>query len=279
VLVTGCSSGFGEAIALAFAARGDAVVASMRRCDDASAALRSARGISCVALDVTDAVQRRDVVAGITARHGRLDILISNAGQVLFGSVEDTPDDAARQLFEVNYFGAVGLMRQVIPIMRAQGGGRIVAVTAIGAILATPLLGTYGATKHALDAICAVADLKARRFGVRVSTVLPGQFKTAPSEKSLSSDVSKEYDEIRQALGRYRAERSADVLEDLSPVVAATIEAATATNPLPRYMVGVGLVAQLTSAVHALEALHEHEAMRAGLADSANAGAAYRLSQ
>ena len=79
-LITGCSSGFGEAIVVAFAARVDTVVASMRRCEDASAALRSTRGVSCLALDVTDALQRREVIAAVVARHGRLDILVSNAG-------------------------------------------------------------------------------------------------------------------------------------------------------------------------------------------------------
>jgi len=80
--------------------------------------------------------------------------------------------------------------------------------------------------------------------------------------------VSQNYEGISHALGRSRADRADDVLEDLSSVVPVTVEAATASNPLPRYMVGVELVEQLTPAVDALEVLHEHEVMRAGLADS-----------
>ena len=231
VLITGCSSGFGEAIALAFAARGDTVIASMRRCEDASPALRSADGISCVPLDVTDARARERILSDIIAKHGRLDVFVSNAGQVVFASIEDTPDELARQLFEANYFGAVSLIRQILPIMRAQGGGRIVAVTAIGTILATPLLSAYSATKHALDAICAVADLEGRPFGVCASSVLPGQFKTALSHKALPPCFSETYAGINKALTLHRNSHAADFLEDLSPVVAATLEAATAEPP------------------------------------------------
>lgn len=94
-----------------------------------------------------------------------------------------------------------------------------------------PLLGTYSATKHALDAACAVADLQARPFGIRVSKVLPGQFRTALGEKSLRNYGSQNYKGISHALGRCRADRADDVLEDLSSVVAGTVEAATASNP------------------------------------------------
>src|SRR5262249_18648480 len=144
VLITGCSSGFGEAIALGFLRRGDTVVATMRRPDAAPASLKAdaARHGGClqlIPLDVTDPSSRAAAVQGVLDRNGRLDVLVNNAGVACSGSLEDTPLDLLRLVFETNFFGPHEMMRLVLPVMREQGAGRIVNVTAIGAIFATPL--------------------------------------------------------------------------------------------------------------------------------------------
>ena len=227
VLVTGVNSGFGAAIRREFLDRGDTVIGTHRHPPEPNVET----------LDVTDAIQRKTVVNQIIEDHGRIDILINNAGTMVSGAVEDTPLDVMRAVFETNYFGAVGLIQEVLPYMRRQGFGRIVNVTAIGAILCTPFLATYGATKHALDGLSVALDEEVRGFGVRVTTVLPGAFKTEIMAKSAPladsaayADAAKEY---RMGL-RARLEASGP---DLGPVASLVAEAATATEPLARYLI------------------------------------------
>lgn len=123
VLVTGCSSGFGEAIALGFIRRGDTVVATMRKPDEAPASLRAAiseaRGqIEIIPLDVTSVESRASAVKNLMDRHGRLDVLVNNAGVACTGSLEDTSLEQLRLVFETNFFGPHEMMRLALPIMR-----------------------------------------------------------------------------------------------------------------------------------------------------------------
>ncbi|MFO1115404.1 MAG: SDR family oxidoreductase [Beijerinckiaceae bacterium] len=267
VLVTGCSSGFGEAIARGFARRGDTVCATMRRPQLASKELAQQPGIEISALDVTDRDSRIRAIEAVLSRHSRIDVLVNNAGVAVFGSIEDVPENVARLVFETNYFAAVELMRLVLPGMRKQGAGRIVNISAVGAILATPLLGVYAATKHALDAATAAVDIEARPFGVRAISILPGQFRTAIGEKSPGRFIADEYRGIAASMDRWRAANAADVLEDLGPVVEATIQAAHAPRPRARYVVGIGLADRVRQAARELDELHEFESARAGVVD------------
>jgi NAD(P)-dependent dehydrogenase (short-subunit alcohol dehydrogenase family) len=155
------------------------------------------------------------------------------------------------------------MMRLVLPIMRDQASGRIVNITAIGAIFATPLYSAYCASKHALDSISAGADIDVRSFGVRVISVLPGQFKTSIAEKRLQSGLSAPYQALSDAMARARAKRTSDVLTELSPVVNATIEAATHPDPKPRYVVGKGMADMVAPAVAELHKLYEFDMQRA----------------
>jgi NAD(P)-dependent dehydrogenase (short-subunit alcohol dehydrogenase family) len=269
VLVTGCSSGFGEAIALGFLSRGDSVVATMRRPEAAPTSLRAqaaAAGgrLELAALDVTDAASRQAAVKSALARHGRIDVLVNNAGVACSGSLEDTPLDLLRLVFETNFFGPHEMMRLVLPVMRNQGTGRIVNVTAIGAIFATPLYNAYCASKHAMDSISAGADIDTRAFGVRVVSVLPGQFKTAIGDKRLMSDTSPPYEAVAAAMAKARAARAGDVMTDLSPVVNTVIEAATHPDPRTRYAVGKGMAEMLAPAIRELDELQEFDLQRAG---------------
>jgi NAD(P)-dependent dehydrogenase (short-subunit alcohol dehydrogenase family) len=266
IVITGCSSGFGEAFALAFARRGDRVVATMRNVEAASESLRDpSLGIEIVALDVTDPAARARVIDDVVQRHGRIDALVNNAGFALKASIEDTVDAVERRLFETNYFGPVALMRQVIPIMRKQGGGRIVNVTAIGAIFATPLLASYCATKHALDAVSAAADIEARPFGIRVANVLPGQFSTAIGAKSPPPVVTEPYRALAESMDRHRAARASDMQTDLGQVVDAVIAAVTDPSPQTRYLAGIGIAQELEVSIAELERLQQFDVMRAGV--------------
>jgi NAD(P)-dependent dehydrogenase (short-subunit alcohol dehydrogenase family) len=269
VLVTGASSGFGEAISLGFLDAGHRVVASMRNPAAAPSALTDRLGpaLRIIPLDVTSEPSRREAIEDVLAHEASLDVLVNNAGISLFASLEDTSSEAMRRVFETNYFGPCELMRAVLPIMRRQGRGRIVNISAIGAVLTTPLLNAYCASKHALDASSAAADIEVRPFGVRVLSVLPGQFKTEIGAKSPPPVIGAAYQGMAAHMAKGRAARAADVLTDLSPVVEQVLAAATDAEPRPRYLAGVGIALELKPALAELERLHAFESHRAGVAD------------
>ncbi len=270
VLITGASSGFGEAIAHAFLDAGHSVVATMRDPAKAPVALKARIGpqLSISQLDVVDPDARRRAVADFMNTHSRLDVLINNAGIAPRTGLEDTPNDLLRQVFETNYFGPCELMRLVLPIMREQGGGRIVNMSAIGAILTTPLMNAYCSSKHALDSTSAALDLEVRPFGIRVTSVLPGRYATALGAKSPQPPTSAPYIPMRDYMDRGRA-AAGPAPTDLTPVTEATLKAATDPDPLSRYLVTGGLASTLVDILPELERLHEFEARRAGVGAAA----------
>jgi NAD(P)-dependent dehydrogenase (short-subunit alcohol dehydrogenase family) len=256
-LITGCSSGFGEAMALAFAARDYQVVATMRRPESAPArlqALAAARpdDVVLAALDVADADMRRGIIDFVMARFGRIDLLVNNAGVGARGSVEDTPDSQWRTMFETNLFGPLELVRLALPVMRAQGAGRIVNVTSVAAIMKTPFMGAYCASKHAFDAATAALNIETRSFGVRVVSVMPGPFKTALPQKSLDRAASVPYAATAAAFNRNFDGLEAKAPEDITPVIDATLAAATDPDPQLRYLAGAEVVAILPPILQAL---------------------------
>ena len=183
VLVTGCSSGFGLEIALAFARRGDRVVATMRDLSRSDGLRRrlaeeSLDGVSVEQLDVTQPASIEAAVRRTLAQHPGIDVLVNNAGIGAVGALEVVTLDTLREVFETNVLGAVAVTRAVLPSMRRRGHGRLVFMGAIGALLNTPYLGAYCASKHALDCIAATFDIELRPFGIRASSVCPSAFQT-----------------------------------------------------------------------------------------------------
>ncbi|MGI9646285.1 MAG: SDR family oxidoreductase, partial [Ilumatobacteraceae bacterium] len=183
VLITGTSSGFGEAIAVGFAGRGDQVIATMRRPDEADPGLTSRDGIDMVRLDVTDGEGRRRVVEQVLAEHGRIDVLVNNAGIDAHSPAEEHPTEQARRIMETNFWGPYELIKLVLPAMRHQAAGRIVNITSIAAVMSPPFEAVYAASKHALDGLSASLDLELDGTGVRVVTVLPGPHDTGMQDR------------------------------------------------------------------------------------------------
>jgi NAD(P)-dependent dehydrogenase (short-subunit alcohol dehydrogenase family) len=256
ILITGCSSGFGLATALAFASRGDTVIATMRDPSRAPAELTGHKNITTVRLDVTDQGSIEAAIAGVE----RIDVLVNNAGIGVLGALEVLDDQQLRQVFDTNVFGAMAVTRAVLPKMRARGSGRVIFMNAIGGVLTTAYLGAYCASKHALDCIAAVYDLELRQFGIRVSSVYPSAFRTAMSENNaVARGEGTAYAEPTQAYFEGLSGRIRNGPTDLSPVVNAVIEAATSPDPALRYLVAPHLADVLSPAFDALEALHERE--------------------
>jgi len=183
VIITGCSSGFGLATALAFARRGDRVHATMRNphaADDLSAAA-AAEGLRLElrALDVTDASSVAQAVGGVLEADGRIDVLVNNAGIARMGAVEALGIDEARSVFETNLFGPLRLIQAVLPAMRGQGEGVVVNVSSMaGRLPGSPANWAYSASKHALESLSDSLAEEVRPFGIRVVCVEPGFFRT-----------------------------------------------------------------------------------------------------
>ena len=174
VLITGCSTGIGRDLAQRLTQAGYTVVATARRAEDLNdlpAALK-------LSLDVTRPDSIDAAVAYTLQQFGRIDVLVNNAGYALRGALEEVPDEQVQQMFDVNVFGVLRLIRVVAPHMRQQGTGCIINVSSIAGKLSTPVNGTYSATKFALEALSDALRLELAPFGIQVVVIEAGAIKT-----------------------------------------------------------------------------------------------------
>src|SRR3954470_5319100 len=176
VLVTGCSSGIGHATAERLAVRGYTVYATARR-PEAIADLE-ARGCRVLALDVTDEESMQAAVAAVSDEQGAVGALVNNAGYSQSGAVEEVPMAEVRRQFETNVFGLVRMCQLVLPGMRAQGYGRILNMSSMGANFTFPGGGLYHATKYAVEAISDALRFEVKGFGIAVAIIQPGLITT-----------------------------------------------------------------------------------------------------
>ncbi len=177
VLITGCSSGFGELAALTFADRGHQVWATMRT-PGKSAALNARTDIHQFELDVTDATSVNAAVEHVLGEAGSIDIVVNNAGIEMFGPIHLLSDDEVTQQLDTNVTGVVRVVRAVVPAMLASGGGTIVNVGSVAGLVGAPYGGIYAASKHAVEAISEALHFELSQQGIRVRVVEPGQFAT-----------------------------------------------------------------------------------------------------
>lgn len=159
---------------------GHVVYAGLRDVSTADDLMRAAGDLTVhpVQLDVTVDEERKAVVARILAEHGRLDALVNNAGIAMAGPLEEVAEADWRRTFEVNVFGLWELTRLVIPSMREHGDGCIVNVSSMAGRMATPCLGVYAATKHAVSGLSEALRHEVRPFGIRTVLIEPGPYKT-----------------------------------------------------------------------------------------------------
>ena len=178
-LITGANSGFGRAIAEAAVAAGDVVVATARRVTalDGLAAAHPGQ-VDALPLDVTDAAAIDATVEDVIARHGRIDVLVNNAGRTHVGAAEETTDAELRDLFEVHVFGPAALTRAVLPHMRSRRSGAIVQISSMGGQLSFAGFAAYSATKFALEGMSEALADEVRPLGIKVLIVEPGAFRT-----------------------------------------------------------------------------------------------------
>ncbi len=194
MVVTGASMGIGEAIAKLFADHGAAVVMLSRdagRVEAARGRVGHAERTLAMACDVR---HREDVdrAIGLTLHHfQRIDVWVNNAGHGLLDSVAQMDMAACREMFDTNFFGAVGAMQAVIPVMRQQGGGTIINISSVAGHIPVPFHAAYSATKFALNAISKAASVELKKDGVHVLTVCPGRVHTPFSENAVRGNEVK----------------------------------------------------------------------------------------
>jgi NAD(P)-dependent dehydrogenase (short-subunit alcohol dehydrogenase family) len=203
VLITGCSSGIGEATALRLAKAGWTVYATARR-PETLTTLADA-GCTTLALDVVDEASRQAAVNAVVEAEGAVGVLINNAGYSQSGAVESVPDERVRAQFETNVFGPLALCRLVLPGMRQQGWGKIVQLSSMGGKLTFPGGGLYHATKHSLEALSDAMRFEVKRFGVDVILIEPGLIttdfgSTAARELGAATASDGPYDEFNRAV-------------------------------------------------------------------------------
>ena len=187
ILITGASSGFGELTAIAFARRGDTVYATMRnpekgyRLQDAASAENLQ--IKLLALDVADTNSIHAAVKNVLAAQERIDVLVNNAGIHIPGALEDMPETDLHRVMDTNFFGVINMTRAVLPAMRKQKSGRIIMLSSVGGMISRVTDSIYCASKWALEGMSEGLRYEVARFGIKVSVIEPGVFRTEIGSK------------------------------------------------------------------------------------------------
>ncbi len=180
-LVSGAASGIGLQTARELVRQGWTVYGGFR--PGGRNAPAASAGIA-VPLDVTDTGARAAAVETIQSTHGRLDALINSAGVNATGALDGMPERVLRQVMEINFFGAIGLTRDCLPLMRKTGGGTVVMLSSLSALIGLPCGGAYAASKYALEGATESLRYEVEKWGIRVSLIRPGAYATALADVS-----------------------------------------------------------------------------------------------
>ncbi len=244
ILITGCSSGIGRCLAEGLQARGYRVFATARKAADV--ATLQGQGLESLQLDVSDSASIQQAVQEILIRtSGKIYALINNAGYGQSGAVEDLRRDVLREQFETNVFGVLELTNALLPVMRAQGEGRIVNISSLLGLVALPFRGAYNASKFALEGLTDTLRLELIGSGIFVSLVEPGPIRSrfrpnsfAAYQKNIDSEGS--VHRAKYLAMERRLTQSGTVMPfTLGPeaVLAKILHALESARPKPRYFV------------------------------------------
>ena len=249
-LVTGCSSGFGAALADVLAARGDRLVATARDATRLMADLRQAGPhVLTVDLDVTKAATVAEAITQAQARFGRIDVLVNNAGYGYQASVEEGDETEIRAQFDANVFGLFAVTRAVLPGMRARRRGHIINITSVAGLIGFPGSGYYAASKHAVEGWSDALLAEVAPLGIKVTCVEPGPFRTDWAGRSLKQtpNVIADYADTAGTRLKATADNSGTQAGDPIRAARAMIDIVDEPDP-PRHLVlgawGVAAVAE-----------------------------------
>ncbi|MER7248050.1 oxidoreductase [Kribbella sp. NPDC000426] len=240
-LITGSSRGLGRALTEAVLAAGERVVATARKpeqLDDLVA--KYGEQIRAVALDVTDTAAAQAAVQTALDAFGGLDVVANNAGYANSASIEETPDDDFRAQIETNLFGVVNVTKAALPVFREQKSGHFLQFSSVGGrVGGTPGMGAYQTAKFAVEGFSEVLSNEVRPFGVKVTIVEPGAFRTDWGGSSMQlAEVHPDYDSTVGQMNRYRLETDGKQPGDPAKAAEAILHVANLDNPPLRLLLG-----------------------------------------
>jgi len=238
VLITGASSGIGQACAIHLAERGWQVFGTSR------SETASTSGVTMLRMDVDDEASVNQCVAEVLERAGRIDALVNNAGYSLTGSIEDTSIEEAKAQFETNFFGALRVCRAVLPIMRAQKRGYIVNISSLAGVFGLPFGGHYSASKFALEGMSEALRYETRRFGIHVSLVQPGDFQTAITARRRVAAAAEKNDAYRERFAEMSRKQEHEEQNGSTPEPIARLVERILNDPKPKLRYPIGKPSQ-----------------------------------
>ncbi|MBW9091539.1 oxidoreductase [Rhizobium wenxiniae] len=261
--ITGANSGFGLAIATAAAHAGHTVIGTVRSEASREMLSKTLPELKTVLADVTEFDRIPDVVQQAEEEHGPVDVLINNAGYGHEGVLEESPIEEMRRQFDVNVFGAVAVAKAFLPRFRERRRGFIVNVTSMGGMITMPGIAYYCGSKFALQGISEVMRSEMAPFGVHVTTLCPGSFRTDWAGRSMVrtgrsiTDYDSLFDPIREA----RQAVSGKQLGDPQKLAAALLTLIASENPPPQLLLGSDALKHVTARIDRLQ--QEIDAWRA----------------
>lgn len=261
--ITGANSGFGLAIATAASRQGHMVVGTIR--SEASRASLAERlpDFRSVLCDITEFDRIPDLVAQVEADYGPVDVLINNAGYGHEGILEESPLEEMRRQFDVNVFGAVAVAKAFLPCFRVRRHGFIVNVTSMGGMITMPGIGYYCGSKFALQGISEVMRAEMAPFGVHVTTLCPGSFRTDWAGRSMirTERSIADYDALFDPIRMARQEKSGKQLGDPEKLAEAVLALVASDNPPPQLLLGSDALGLVSDRIERLQ--QEIEAWKA----------------
>jgi len=228
ILISGISSGFGLETARLLAQEGHTVYGTVRR------EVPHLPDVHYLQVDVRDRQAVTDAVGQVVAQEGRIDVLVNNAGMGIGGPVEFATEEEIREQMDANFMGLVHFVTAVLPFMRKQGSGKIIAMSSIGGLMGLPFQGFYSASKFAIEGYCEALRLETQKFGITVTVVRPGDFSTgftASRKKTVNAEAMEVYQTYAESMQKVEHDETGG----LQPQVLARKISKIVCEKRPRY--------------------------------------------
>jgi short-subunit dehydrogenase len=237
VLITGASSGIGQACASFLSTQGYTVYGTSRHPDESGDQTGNGR---LLPLDVKDDASVDHCIDTIVNQEGHLDAVVNNAGFGIAGAIEETSLEEAKEQFEVNFFGILRIIRKVLPLMRKQGHGTIINISSLGGLIGLPFQALYSASKFAMEGLSEGLYKEVRSSGIHIVLIEPGDFKTAFTSNRRTTTESKGDSPYRETFNRALATMERDETQGCDPQqIAKLVQRILETSdPRLRYRVG-----------------------------------------
>jgi NADP-dependent 3-hydroxy acid dehydrogenase YdfG len=230
--ITGASSGVGQALAVAALNRGDRVVATARKPEALTELISHYTDqVLPIKLDVRSEKEAQQAVSKAVAAFGRIDVVVNSAGYGLFGPIENTTDEQARDLFDTNFFGVLNVLRASLPVLRKQRAGHVFQMSSLFGQMSYPGTGLLAATKHAVGGITAALAQELAPLGIRFTMVEPGAINTQFMSNSIVTETKSDYDGTVGAFLRSLTQVPAEKLLSVTAIASAIIQVAHADRP------------------------------------------------